>query len=333
MVSFWRSAASNRLYVVKSGVTSASSNSPLCTHRSKKAAAWLFTMSLGPCAPTMDLSRPKAGVSCFQSRGSNGNHDMFAVASGTGGILLNVVKPPARRILRRGHLHETNTRSMVLHAEPSDRAAAAAEFRTTLSVLGIPQRRAAAWFDITARSFRRWVHNERRIPRSAIILVRLLGAKAITAAQVERVAGPVPARANGGAKGEPPVPLLVEPAPTPATLVRAEAATFADSDLTTAEKVIALAPGACRWPCGDPGHPDFHFCGDPVAKRPYCEHHRTMAYMAPRTGGGHSARIRLVAQWGHQWPKASCPKGTHHAAAPVALSVPPAGAPNRRSVR
>src|SRR6516225_615151 len=81
MVSFWRSASSNSLYDVRSGATSASSNRSLCTHRSKKVAARLFAMSLGPYAPTMDLSRPNAGVSCSQSRGSNGNHDMFAVAS------------------------------------------------------------------------------------------------------------------------------------------------------------------------------------------------------------------------------------------------------------
>jgi hypothetical protein len=37
--------------------------------------------------------------------------------------------------------------------------------------------------------------------------------------------------------------------------------------------------------------------------------------MAPQTGGGHGARIGLVAQW----PKASRPRGTHHAAASVAL--------------
>ena len=213
------------------------------------------------------------------------------------------------------------------------RAAAASELCEMLRALGLAQHRVAQLFGVGPKSVRRWQHGDRPVPCGVSIVLRLLAAGAVTVAQIEQAAVPVPARANGSAKPESPAPLLVEPAPTPATLVRGEAATFADSDLTTAEKVIALAPGACRWPCGDPGHPDFHFCGDPVAKRPYCEHHRTMAYMAPRTGAGHGARIRLVAQWGHQWPKASCPKGAHHAAAPVVLSVPPAGGPNRRSIR
>jgi hypothetical protein len=188
---------------------------------------------------------------------------------------------------------------MVLHAEPSDRAAAAAEFRATLSVLGIPQRRAAEWFGITARSFRRWVHNERRIPRSAIILVHLLGAKAITAAQVERVAGPVPVRANGGAKGEPPAPLRVEPAPEEQSALAPRRAKTA----TLAEKLLALVPGTCRWPCGaDPQHPDFYFCSAPTAKPPYCPRHRGVAYLAPRTGSGHGVRGGFVAHGRHGRP-------------------------------
>jgi GcrA cell cycle regulator len=61
-----------------------------------------------------------------------------------------------------------------------------------------------------------------------------------------------------------------------------KAATLADPDLTTAEKVCALTPKVCRWPCGDPGRPDFQFCGNPVVSMPYCKNHRTMAYQAPR---------------------------------------------------
>ena len=37
---------------------------------------------------------------------------------------------------------------------------------------------------------------------------------------------------------------------------------------------------ACLWPIGDPGHPDFHFCGDPsVVGKPYCEQHCEIAYI------------------------------------------------------
>ena len=124
------------------------------------------------------------------------------------------------------------------------------------------------------------------------------GCGAVTVAQVEQAAVPIPARTNGSAKPGPPAPLLVAPAPEQSVVARAEAAALADPGLTTAEKVCALTPEACRWPCGDPGHPDFHFCGSPVARRPYCEHHRAMAYVAPLTGSGHGARIGLVA---HGW--------------------------------
>ena len=35
----------------------------------------------------------------------------------------------------------------------------------------------------------------------------------------------------------------------------------------------------CRWPIGDPGEPEFHFCGrKSCGTLPYCEHHARMAY-------------------------------------------------------
>jgi hypothetical protein len=132
-----------------------------------------------------------------------------------------------------------------------------------------------------------------------MVIVRLMMAGKVGPADVELAAAPVPVRTNGGAKPESPAPFLVERAP----------------ERTTPEKVFALTLEACRWPHGDPKHPDFHFCGNPVAKRPYCEHHRAMAYMAPQTGSGHGARINLVAQ---RDPQPSFPKGAHHAAALVA---------------
>lgn len=38
----------------------------------------------------------------------------------------------------------------------------------------------------------------------------------------------------------------------------------------------------CRFPYGDPGHPDFLFCGSPKQRGPYCEHHARIAYQPPR---------------------------------------------------
>jgi hypothetical protein len=158
--------------------------------------------------------------------------------------------------------------------------AATTEFRTTVGALGIAPHRVAQLFGVGPRSVRRWQDGDRRVPCGVSIVLRLLAAGTVTVAQVEQAAVAIPARTNGGAEPGPPTPLLVAPAPEQSALVRAEATTLADPGLTTAEKVVALAPGTCCWPCGDPGHPAFHFCGIPVARRPYCEHHRAMAYVA-----------------------------------------------------
>jgi hypothetical protein len=165
--------------------------------------------------------------------------------------------------------------------------AAASELCEMLSTLGLAQHRIARLFDVGSRTVRCWNAGDRRVPCGVGIVLRL-AAGAVTVDQVEQAAVSIPARTNGSAKPGPPTPLLVAPAP----------ATLADPGLTTAEKVVALAPGTCCWPCGAPGHPDFHFCGSPVARRPYCEHHRAMAYAAPLTGSGHGARSGRVA---HGW--------------------------------
>ncbi len=45
--------------------------------------------------------------------------------------------------------------------------------------------------------------------------------------------------------------------------------------------LAAAADGpACKWPIGDPGEADFHFCGSAsVAGRPYCPEHCAIAYI------------------------------------------------------
>jgi hypothetical protein len=150
------------------------------------------------------------------------------------------------------------------------------EFCETLNALGIQQPRVAQMFGVGERSVRRWRAGDRRLPIGVDIVVRLLAAKAVTVEQVEAAV-----RANGSAKLGAPAPLLVAWAPEQSVVAGAEAAALASARRSTAEKVYALAPGVCRWPCGDPAHPDFHFCGSPVAREPYCEHHRALAYVAP----------------------------------------------------
>lgn len=45
----------------------------------------------------------------------------------------------------------------------------------------------------------------------------------------------------------------------------------ADHEVT----LVELKEDSCRWPLGDPKHPDFRFCGCQKSNGPYCtEHHR-----------------------------------------------------------
>ena len=43
--------------------------------------------------------------------------------------------------------------------------------------------------------------------------------------------------------------------------------------------ILTLNENKCRWPIGDPGDEDFHFCGRHCASgSPYCEFHSRIAY-------------------------------------------------------
>src|SRR4029079_3676692 len=43
--------------------------------------------------------------------------------------------------------------------------------------------------------------------------------------------------------------------------------------------ILTLKEAMCRWPIGDPGEPEFHFCGrKSFGSLPYCDHHARMAY-------------------------------------------------------
>jgi GcrA cell cycle regulator len=45
----------------------------------------------------------------------------------------------------------------------------------------------------------------------------------------------------------------------------------------------ATGTQACAWPIGDPGDPDFHFCGEQsVPGKPYCEAHCSQAYITKK---------------------------------------------------
>lgn len=43
--------------------------------------------------------------------------------------------------------------------------------------------------------------------------------------------------------------------------------------------ILTLSDATCRWPIGDPGAEDFHFCGrSPENAMPYCAYHARIAY-------------------------------------------------------
>lgn len=60
------------------------------------------------------------------------------------------------------------------------------------------------------------------------------------------------------------------------------------------KSLLELSNGDCRWPIGNPGSRQFHFCGEPGADVeqgiPYCRLHMQRAYLPapkpPRPGGG-----------------------------------------------
>jgi GcrA cell cycle regulator len=44
-------------------------------------------------------------------------------------------------------------------------------------------------------------------------------------------------------------------------------------------QLLELTDSTCRWPIGDPGSPDFFFCGGkPISELPYCAYHARIAY-------------------------------------------------------
>jgi len=62
-------------------------------------------------------------------------------------------------------------------------------------------------------------------------------------------------------------------------LVRARSMTSQTKKQSKKPKLLLdLESQDCRWPIGEPRHPDFHFCGAPqLPGHPYCERHWRIA--------------------------------------------------------
>lgn len=60
-----------------------------------------------------------------------------------------------------------------------------------------------------------------------------------------------------------------------------------------------LAPtrDRCCWPCGDPKHQDFYYCGDVLSDGVYCAKHITLAHqhqVAPAIFVSHAEETAVV---------------------------------------
>ncbi|MDJ0611877.1 MAG: GcrA family cell cycle regulator [Kiloniellales bacterium] len=87
----------------------------------------------------------------------------------------------------------------------------------------------------------------------------------------------------------PSVPRLRTPAPKVRRPALEVVAKPAPRPARTPRRRTAGGPG-CLWPIGDPGDPDFHFCGEnAVPGKPYCEAHCARAYIVKSRPGSEAA--------------------------------------------
>jgi len=81
-----------------------------------------------------------------------------------------------------------------------------------------------------------------------------------------------------GKSAEPAAPGAPKAAAAPAKPKVAKAAK--PKEVAKIGDIIDLGPQMCRWPFGDPGDDDFHFCGRQVTpSKPYCPEHCAVAYV------------------------------------------------------
>lgn len=65
------------------------------------------------------------------------------------------------------------------------------------------------------------------------------------------------------------------------------------SDPSAQANLLELTEQRCKWPIGDPGDENFHFCGQRSAPGlPYCAAHARMAYQPPPARQNRRARQR-----------------------------------------
>lgn len=122
-------------------------------------------------------------------------------------------------------------------------------------------------------------------------ILKKLWAEHLSASQIARTMGDVSRNAVIGkvhrlglsARASRPRRPITLPKPEPKPVVTEEQAPApaAEATLSNGEyiTVMTLNGVMCRWPIGDPGATDFHFCGNQTESGdPYCTAHAELAY-------------------------------------------------------
>ena len=148
---------------------------------------------------------------------------------------------------------------------------------------GLPTSEIGRRLDVTKNSVVGKVHRLGLKKRASPI--RAQGSKAAKA--------PAKAKETAAAKPKAAAKTVASTAPAPA----AKAAPAAPAPKPISAPVKAAAPvrdksevirldtlnnSMCSWPEGEPGTPEFHFCGEPaLSDKPYCAPHCARAYVKP----------------------------------------------------
>jgi GcrA cell cycle regulator len=95
-----------------------------------------------------------------------------------------------------------------------------------------------------------------------------------------------------------PMPRAVAAAPTPHVRHVEQHHQHVELEDMPGATILTLTDRICKWPIGDPRHPDFHFCGRASAEGlPYCTDHARRAYQPPaRRGGERDEAQRMLAR-------------------------------------
>jgi GcrA cell cycle regulator len=102
---------------------------------------------------------------------------------------------------------------------------------------------------------------------------------------------PIKNRAVGVVRPRPPrrprveqvaAPRIAVAAPPPPRQVEPPPQRYVEMEDVPGATILTLTDRICKWPIGDPRHPDFHFCGRASAEGlPYCADHARRAYQPP----------------------------------------------------